>query len=161
MLCGGRYLLVQLSAVFTMLTAEGIVLPSLPSPHTTQTQPPRGTYHQNTFVTPSSPVKSDAAATPAWEVALAWWNAHIFLCLINVFDLISGQRQKSSQDKSRNKEDAFFTVCLTCDNAAAWGHSNKGAAKVCLGRKILIELQIHVVRILFCSALANMPMGKS
>ena len=60
MLCG-RYLLVQFSAVFTMLTAECIVLPSSPSPHTTE--PPLGTYRQNTFVTPSSRVKSDAAAT--------------------------------------------------------------------------------------------------
>ena len=28
-------------------------------------------------------------------------------------DLIVGQRQKSSQDKSRNKELTFFTECLT------------------------------------------------
>ena len=59
---GGRYLLVQFSAVFTMLTAECIVLPSSPSPSPHTTQPPLGTYHQNTFVTPSSPVKSDAAS---------------------------------------------------------------------------------------------------
>ena len=79
MLCG-RYLVVQFSAVFTMLTAEGIVLPSLPSPHTTQTQPPRGTYHQNTFVTPSYPVKSDAAATAGLRGSLGMMKcSYIFV----------------------------------------------------------------------------------
>ena len=74
----GRYLLVQFSAVFTMLTAECIVLPSSPSPHTTQ--PPLGTYHQNTFVTPSSPVKSDAAATAGLRGSLGMMKcSYIFV----------------------------------------------------------------------------------
>ena len=33
-------------------------------------------------------------------------------------DLIVGQRQKSSQDKSRNKELTFFTECLTRQSLA-------------------------------------------
>ena len=75
---GGRYLLVQFSAVFTMLTAECIVLPSSPSPHTTE--PPLGTYHQNTFVTPSSPVKSDAAATAGLRGSLGMMKcSYIFV----------------------------------------------------------------------------------
>ena len=99
---GGRYLLVQFSAVFTMLTAECIVLPSVPSPHTTQTQPPLGTYRQNTFVTPSSPVKSDAAATAGLRGSLGMMKCSYIFVSNKCFDLISGQRQKSSQDKSRN-----------------------------------------------------------
>ena len=77
----GRYLLVQFSAVFTMLTAECIVLPSVPSPHTTQTQPPLGTYHQNTFVTPSYPVKSDAASY-CWLERKPWHDEMlIYFCV--------------------------------------------------------------------------------
>ena len=77
MLCG-RYLLVQFSAAFTMLTAECIVLPLSPSPHTTQ--PPLGTYRQNTFVTPSSPVKSDAAATAGLRGSLGMMKcSYIFV----------------------------------------------------------------------------------
>ena len=69
-----------------------------------------------------------AAATAGLRGSLGMMKCSYIFVSNKCFDLIYGQRQKSSQDKSRNKEDAFFTVCLTSDNAAAWGHLNKGAA---------------------------------